>query len=174
MLAFTQLYLLFLSTLVVYDFIFSSLITLCTYLLVKMPTTRQVQQFIQLGHYTFLLISRMPIYMFLLFNHHFLLFVLQHKPYQWKCLTFGLTAAPRVFTSLIKPMLFLCRCKGFHVNIYLDDILVLTCSKGADKRAQIFFYSFVFVWLHINFSKSEPQPVFGILSTGEHFYVLLA
>ena len=59
-------------------------------------------------------------------KHHlcFLHFVWQHKPYQSKVLPIGLAMVPRVFTSLTIPIMFLCRCKGFHVKIYLDDILV--------------------------------------------------
>ena len=34
-----------------------------------------------------------------------------------------------------KPILLLCHCKGFCIVIYLDDILVLVCSKWAGKRA---------------------------------------
>ena len=60
-------------------------------------------------------------------------------PYQWKFLSFGLATAPKVFTSLNKPILLLCNHKGFYIIIYLDDILVLVHSKYASKRAQSFF-----------------------------------
>ena len=77
-------------------------------------------------------------------------------PYQWKVLPFGLATAPWVFTALTKPILFLCHCKGFHIIIYLDDILVLVCSKWAGKRAHSFLCSLlVRLGLHINFSKSD-------------------
>ena len=77
-------------------------------------------------------------------------------PYQWKVLPFGLATAPRIFTSLTKPILFLCHCKGLHVVIYLDDILVLVCSKQAGKRASLFLCSFfVHLGLHIKFSKLD-------------------
>ena len=78
-------------------------------------------------------------------------------PYQWKALPFGLATAPRVFTALTKPILFLCHHKGFHIIIYLDGILVLVCSKQAGKRAHLFFLCSLLVCpgLHINFSKSD-------------------
>ena len=76
--------------------------------------------------------------------------------YQWKDLPFGLATAPRVFTALPKPILFLCHCKGFHIIIYLNDILVLVCSKWAGKRAHSFLCSLlVCPGLHINFLKSD-------------------
>ena len=69
---------------------------------------------------------------------------------------FGLATAARVFTALTKPILFLCHCKGFHIVIYLDDILVLVRSKQAGKRACSFLCSLlVRLGLHINFSKSD-------------------
>ena len=71
----------------------------------------------------------------------FLHFVWHNVPYQWKVLPFGLATAPRVFTSLMKPILFLCHCKGLHIVIYLDDIFVLVRSKQAGKRACLFLCS---------------------------------
>ena len=69
---------------------------------------------------------------------------------------FGLATAPRVFTALTKPILFLCILEGFHIVIYLDDILVLVHSKQAGKRAHSFSCSLlVCLVLHINFSKSD-------------------
>ena len=96
--------------------------------------------------------------MFPLLSNHcwFLRFVWHNVPYQWKVLPFGLAIAPRVFTSLTKPILFLCHHKGLHIVIYLDDILVLVCSKRAGKRACLFLCSLlVRLGLHINFSKSD-------------------
>ena len=91
-------------------------------------------------------------------KHHccFLHFVWHNVPYQWNILPFGLATAPRVFMSLNKPILFLCHHKGMHIVIYLDDILVLVCSKWAGKRACLFLFSLlVHLGLHINFSKSD-------------------
>ena len=77
-------------------------------------------------------------------------------PYQWKVLPFELGTAPRVFTSLTKPILFLCHLKGLHIVIYLDEILVLVHSKHAGNRPCLFLCSLlVCLGLHINFSKSD-------------------
>ena len=80
--------------------------------------------------------------------------------------TFWLATAPQVFTTLIKPILFLCHHKGFCIVIYLDDILVLVHSKQAGKRACSFLCSLlVRLGLHINFSKSNLclTQTFGFL-----------
>ena len=52
--------------------------------------------------------------------------------------------------------MFLCHCKGLHIVIYLNDILVLVCSKQVGKWAHLFLCSFlVHLGLHINFLKSD-------------------
>ena len=124
----------------------------------KMPTLKHIWQLIQQGDFAFSIdlqdaYLHVPI---VKHHHHFLRFVWCNVPYQWKVLPFGLATAPRVFTSLMKPILFLCHCKGFHIVIYLDDILVLICSKLAGKRACLILCSLlVHLGLHINFSKSD-------------------
>ena len=124
----------------------------------KMPTLKHVWQLIQHGDYAFSIdlqdaYLHVPI---VKHHHHFLCFVWLNVPYQWKVLPFGLATAPRVFTSLIKPILFLCCHKGLHIVIYLDDILVLIQSKWVGKRAHSFLCSLlVCLGLHINFSMSD-------------------
>ena len=116
-------------------------------------------------------------------HHHFLHFVLHNVPYQWKVLPFGLATAPRVFISLMKPILFLFHCKGLHIVIYLDDILVLVCSKQVGKRANLFLCSLlVHLGLHFNFSKCDLCPLqsllswgyVGILSAWQYLYLLIS
>ena len=123
-----------------------------------MSTIRHVQQLIQSGDYAFSIdLQDAYLHIPIIKHHHwFLQFVWHNLPYQWKVLPFGLATAPWVFTALTKPILFLCHCKGFHIVIYLDDILVLMFSKQAGKRACSFLCSLL-VWLglHINFSKSD-------------------
>ena len=124
----------------------------------KMPTLKTVWQLIQQGDYAFS-IDLQDAYLHVpIVKHHcqFLRFVWHNVPYQWRVLPFGLATAPRVFTSLTKPILFLCHHKGLHIVIYLDDILVLVRSKRAGKRACLFLCSLlVRLGLHINFSKSD-------------------
>ena len=127
----------------------------------KMPTLKHVWQLIHHGDYAFSIdiqdaYSHIPI---VKHHHHFLHFVWHNVPYQLKVLHFGLATAPRVFISLTKPILFLCHHKGLQIVIYLDDILVLVCSKQAGKRAHLFLCSLlVCLGLHINFSKSDLCP----------------
>ena len=123
-----------------------------------MPTPKHVWQLIQHGDYAFS-INLQDAYLHIPIvkhHHHFLHFVWHNVPYQWKVLHFGLATAPHVFTALTKPILFLCHHKGFCIVIYLDDKLVLVCSKWAGKGACLFLCSLlVCLGLHINFSMSD-------------------
>ena len=124
----------------------------------KMPTLKHVWQLIQHDDYAFSIDLQdahlqIPI---VKHHHHFLHFVWHNVPYQWKVLPLGLPQPLGFLTSLMKPILFLCHCKGLHIVIYLDDILVLVPSKWAGKRACLFLCSLlVHLGLHINFSKSD-------------------
>ena len=151
----------------------------------KMPTLKNVWQLIQQGVYAFS-IDLQDAYLHVpIVKHyrHFLHFVWYNVPYQWKVLPFGLVTAPRVFTSLTKPILFLCHHKGLHIVIYLDDILVLVHSKRAGKRACLFLCS---CWSILVYTSILPSQTFaslsllllggcvGILSTCWYLYLLIS
>ena len=123
----------------------------------KMPTIQHVCSLFIMMIMLSPLISRMLIYIFLLLSIIIILwFVWCNMPYKWKVSPFGLALACRDFTALTKPILFLCHHKGFHIVVYLDDILVLVHSKWAGKRASSFLCSLlVHLGLHINLSKSD-------------------
>ena len=136
----------------------SSLIFICTSLLLRCLLWGMYSNLFNMVIMLSPSIYRMLIYIFLLLSVIiiFLWFVWWNMPHQWKVLPFGLAAAPRVFTALTKPVLFLCHHKGFCIVIFLGDILVLVCSKWAGKRAPSFWVSLLICFgLHINFSKSD-------------------
>ena len=151
----------------------------------KMPILKNIQQLIQHGYYAFSIdlqdaYLHVPI---VKHHHHFLCFVWHNVPYQWKALPFELATAPRVFTSLTKPILFLCCHKGLCIVIYLDDILVIVCSKRAGKRAHLFLCSFWSVLVYtsifpsLTFASLSPLLFWGyvgILSTCWYLYLLIS
>lgn len=55
----------------------------------------------------------------------YLRFTFQNKLYEFNCLPFGLSIAPRIFTKIMKPVVGVLRSKGFMSNIYLDDFLLI-------------------------------------------------
>ena len=124
----------------------------------KMPTIRHVWQLIQLDDYAFSIdLQDVCLHIPIVKHHgHFLWFVWHNMPCQWKVLSFGLATAPWDFTTLTKPILFLCHFKGFHIVIYLDDMWVLLHSQWVGTRAYSFLCSLlVGLGLHINFSKCD-------------------
>ena len=151
----------------------------------KMPTLQTVRQLIEQGDYAFS-IDLQDAYLHVpIVKHHrwFLRFVWHNVPYQWRVLPFGLATAPRVFTSLTKPILFLCHCKGFCIFIYLDDILVLVRSKRAGKRACLFcvpcwsLLVYISIFPSQTFASLSLLPFWGcvgILSTCRYLYLLIS
>ena len=151
----------------------------------KIPTLKNVWQLFQQGDYAFS-IDLQDAYLHVpIVKHHcrFLRFVWHNVPYQWKVLPFGLTTAPRVFTSLTKPILFLCHHKGLHIVIYLDDILVLVRSKRAGKGHTCFCVPCWSVLVYISifpsqtFASLSPLPFWGcvgILSACQYLYLLIS
>ena len=90
----------------------------------------------------------------------FLRFCWGDKKFQFTCLPFGLSAAPRVFTKVMKVVMGHLRAKGIRLIIYLDDILILSrsfsealdhCAVVADTLTSLGFV--------INETKSVKQPV---------------
>ena len=63
----------------------------------------------------------------------FLRFSWRKRIFQFRCLPFGLSAAPRVFTKLLKVVVAFLREKGIRLVIYLDDILLLNQSQKKVK-----------------------------------------
>ena len=49
--------------------------------------------------------------------------------YEFACLPFGLSIAPRVFAKIRKPVVALLRKLGIRLIIYLDDLLIMAQSK---------------------------------------------
>ncbi|CAB4033369.1 Hypothetical predicted protein [Paramuricea clavata] len=57
--------------------------------------------------------------------------------YEFRCLPFGLSSAPRAFTKILKPVVVLICSLGIRIVIYLDDILLLHQKKN--DLVQIFY-----------------------------------
>jgi len=59
----------------------------------------------------------------------FLRFVWKGLKFQFVCLPFGLSSAPRAFTKIMKPVVAVLRASGIRVVIYLDDLLFLNSTE---------------------------------------------
>ena len=64
----------------------------------------------------------------------FIRFQFQGRTYQFTCLPFGLTSAPRIFTKILKPVTGILRKMGIRIIVYLDDMLIMNSTlEGARK-----------------------------------------
>ena len=91
-------------------------------------------------------------------DQQFLRFQWRNKLYQFSCLPFGLTSAPRQFTKL-KPIVSLLRRIGMRLLIYLDDLLILNQNKvQLAKDAHSLIFLLQNLGLVINWGKSVLEP----------------
>ena len=142
--------LLFLSILVASApyFTLSSLFIICIYLLGGLLSDMSSILFsvvIMLSP----LVSRMLIYIFLLFS----IIIAFYYLFGTICLISGrfyLLGWPQPLGfSQPQPILFICHYKGFHIFICLNDILVLVHSKQVGKRANHFCVPYWFTFDYI-------------------------
>ena len=83
----------------------------------------------------------------------------EEKYYMFTCLPFGLSAAPRVFTKLLKPVVGLLRQLGCRLTIYLDDLLILHQHKDRlQQMVQLIGQLFSSLGLIVNHKKSILLP----------------
>lgn len=88
-------------------------------------------------------------------HHQFLKFQWEGETYQFRCLPFGLSSAPRVFTKILRPMVGFLRQLGIHLLIYLSDRLLLHQQRGTLTNLIAFIIQFLLsLGLVINREKS--------------------
>ena len=63
-------------------------------------------------------------------DRKFLRFLWQNRSFQFTCLPFGLSSAPRVFTKVLRPVIAFLRSKGVRCVTYIDDILFMHQDKA--------------------------------------------
>jgi hypothetical protein len=67
-------------------------------------------------------------------HRKFLRFIWRNQRYQFRCLPFGLTSSPRIFTKVLKPVVAALRRQGIRLVIFLDDILIMSPTKEVCHR----------------------------------------
>ena len=79
--------------------------------------------------------------------------------YEFLCLGFGLSPAPRIFTKLMKIPIIILRKLGIRLVIYLDDMLLMASSKEDLIMARdTAMYLFHHLGLTLNLEKSVLEP----------------
>lgn len=65
-------------------------------------------------------------------SQKFIHYQFQGRTYQFTCLPFGLSSAPRIFNKFLKPVTGLLRKMGIWMIVYLDDMLIMNSTlEGA-------------------------------------------
>ena len=102
-------------------------------------------------------------------HQHLLTFRWEEKTYKFQCLPFGLSAAPRVFTKLMKPVVGFLRQIGCQLIIYLDDILLMHQEKPQlEQTTQLTCLLFKSLGLMVNQKKSILTPTQELEFLGFH------
>ena len=96
-----------------------------------------------------------------IFQEHrkYLRFIWEEMTYEFQCLPFGLSSAPRVFTKLMKPVMALLRQQGIRSVIFLDDILLMAESRlELEQWTQETLALLRLLGFRINWEKSQLVP----------------
>jgi len=92
-------------------------------------------------------------------HRQWLRFQWQQQVYEFQCLPFGLSSAPRVFTKVTRPILAWLRQLGIRMVAYIDDFLLLAHTKEeAHLQAQLMVTLFQALGFLINTEKSLLTP----------------
>ena len=67
-------------------------------------------------------------------HQRYLKFIWKQEIFQFTCLLFGVSSAPRVFTKLMKPVSGYLRSKGAKNVVYIDHILLVAQSPKLLKQ----------------------------------------
>ena len=102
-----------------------SLNTFVNYRHFKMEGIKFVKDLLMPGDFGGLIDLKDAYFMIPIYEGHrkYLRFVWQGQLFQFTCLPFGLSSAPRTFTKILKPVAAQLQAKGIRCVFYLDDIL---------------------------------------------------
>ena len=100
-------------------------------------------------------------------SRKYLRFQFKGTTYEFRCLPFGLSLAPRVFTRILRPIVAKLRSEGIRTVIYLDDLLLIHHQN--DTLSEIFLYvrrllsSLGFI---VKLEKCSPEPTRRLVFLG--------
>ena len=138
----------------------------------KMDSLSTVLNLVQQGDWAISL-DLIDAYMHIpIFKSHrkFLRFCIQGKVWQFTCLCFGPTIAPRAFTKVVSVVAAHLRMQNVRLAVYLDDWFLVNQLRNmliADKKRALNLL--VDLGFMINLKKSELQPSQSVVYIGAHF-----
>lgn len=87
--------------------------------------------------------------------------------YQFTCLPFGYSLAPRVFTKVLKPVTATLHAQGIRTIIFIDDILVIgATAKECSTNVSMIIELLESLGFLINYEKSSLKPSQSVLYLG--------
>ena len=142
---FTQIYFWYISVQVVYNLhsILSASVTVCTCLLLRVTQSdRYGNLFSKMIMLSLLISSSGCLYIPIGMCHHFYMFYMLSV--KWFAIWAGYTSKVFHF-HLLNPYCTFSTVGFFYIILYLDNILVLTCSQHVRKRARSFYDPYWFI-----------------------------
>ena len=96
----------------------------------KMENIQMAMNFVSPGDYIVSLDLKDAYFSVPIFQPHckYLRFIWRDQRYEFTCLPFGYSLAPRVFTKIFKPIVAHLRLNGLRIVIFLDDTLLVASS----------------------------------------------
>lgn len=89
----------------------------------------------------------------------YLRFAWRGRVYQFGCMAFGLSPAPRIFTKILKVVVSFLRRRGIRIVVYLDDFLLMNESEeGARADLETALHLLQSLGFLINWEKSVTTP----------------
>ncbi|MCS5643736.1 MAG: reverse transcriptase domain-containing protein, partial [Dehalococcoidia bacterium] len=100
-------------------------------------------------------------------SRKFLRFVFEGEVFQFRALCFGLSTAPLVFTSVLRPVMAMLHFRGVRVHCYLDDWLVVGNDiTNSENNTKVVLDLAQQLGLRVNLTKSELVPTTRITYLG--------
>ena len=100
-------------------------------------------------------------------HRKYLRFLWNFKRYEFTCLPFGYSLAPRVFTKIFKPVIAYFRFLGFRVIIFIDDLILIASSYDEClQQLEVLKQTLRELGFTVNVEKSQLVPVNEILYLG--------
>ena len=86
-------------------------------------------------------------------------FLWNSRKFQFTCLPFGLSCAPRIFTKILKPVVAYLRERGVRLIIYIDDVAIMAPSEQlAESHLRLTLDLLEILGFLINYPKCVLHP----------------
>ena len=100
-------------------------------------------------------------------HRKYLRFLWNFKRYEFTCLPFGYSLAPRVFTKIFKPVIAYFRFLGFRFIIFIDDpILIVSSYDECLQQLEVLKQTLCELGFTVNVEKSQLVAISEILYLG--------